>query len=264
MIETILALIFGGFLVGLIILMLFLLIDAICDFTLGDFFERKWRQLKEKLTSNKRYQESLEQLCSFQYGRVSLREQKRLKEFPTFSFKSFKDFYYLNPESWKLYDYYVVKNNDVELIMIFTYQDWKKYQKFKNQLAAEKANREANKAMMKKLEFQDETTRKIIQAVQKDIDNAREEAQRNFDEATQLIKGITLYSDLKKEEPLKTIEIYEYGNGDLVPPFWDRVQAKIDKVKEEYEIIDEERKFIPAHDNYADELYLTLFCKDKE
>ena len=73
---------------------------------------------------------------------------------------------------------------------------------------------------------------------------------------------------------MKIIKIYEYGNGIYAEPFWDRVQKKIDKVEEEYEIIDKDKKFIPSHyigkncmgmDVYrGDELFLTLYCKRKQ
>lgn len=73
---------------------------------------------------------------------------------------------------------------------------------------------------------------------------------------------------------MKIIEIYEYGNGTYAEPFWDRVQKKIDKVEEEYEIINMDKKFIPSHyigencmgmDVYRDdELFLTLYCKRKQ
>lgn len=72
---------------------------------------------------------------------------------------------------------------------------------------------------------------------------------------------------------MKTIKIYEYGNGIYAEPFWDRVQKKIDKVMEEYEITDINKIFIPNHyvgkncmgmDVYKDdELFLTLYCKKK-
>lgn len=71
---------------------------------------------------------------------------------------------------------------------------------------------------------------------------------------------------------MKIIEIYEYGNGTYAEPFWTRVQKKIDKVEEEYKIIDMDKKFIPEQylgkncmgmDVYrADELFLTLFCEE--
>ena len=72
---------------------------------------------------------------------------------------------------------------------------------------------------------------------------------------------------------MKIIKIYEYGNGIYAESFWGRVQKKIDKVEEEYEIIDKDKKFVPSHyigkncmgmDVYkADELFLTLYCKKK-
>lgn len=73
---------------------------------------------------------------------------------------------------------------------------------------------------------------------------------------------------------MKIIEIHEYGNGIYAEPFWVRVQKKIDKIEESYEIIDLNKKFIPSHyigkncmgmDVYRDdELFLTLFCLNKE
>lgn len=73
---------------------------------------------------------------------------------------------------------------------------------------------------------------------------------------------------------MKIIEIYEYGNGTYAKPFWERVQEKIDKVEQEYEIVDMVKKFIPAHSvgkncmgmetHRADELFLMLFCKPKK
>ena len=72
---------------------------------------------------------------------------------------------------------------------------------------------------------------------------------------------------------MQIIEIYEYGNRIYAEAFWDRVQKKIDKVEEEYEIINMDKKFIPSHyidkncmgmDVYrGDELFLTLYCKSK-
>jgi hypothetical protein len=72
---------------------------------------------------------------------------------------------------------------------------------------------------------------------------------------------------------MKVIEIYEYGNGIYAKPFWERVQEQIDKVEEQYEIIDMDKHFVPQHcvgkncmgmDVYrADELRLILYCKPK-
>ena len=72
---------------------------------------------------------------------------------------------------------------------------------------------------------------------------------------------------------MKIIEIYEYGNGIYAEPFWDRVRKKINKIEEQYKIIDIDKNFIPAHyvgknclgmDVYrCDELFLTLYCEEK-
>lgn len=72
---------------------------------------------------------------------------------------------------------------------------------------------------------------------------------------------------------MKIIEIYEYGNGIYAKPFWTRVQKKIDKVEEQYKIVNMDKKFIQAHYidkncmgmdvHRADELFLTLYCEEK-
>ena len=72
---------------------------------------------------------------------------------------------------------------------------------------------------------------------------------------------------------IEMIKIYEYGNGMYAKPFWDRVQEKINKVTEKYEIVDMVKKFTPSHyvgkncmgmdTHKGDELFLTLFCKKK-
>ena len=73
---------------------------------------------------------------------------------------------------------------------------------------------------------------------------------------------------------MKIIEIYEYGNGDYAKPFWERVQEKIDKVEQEYEVMDFDKHFIPAHlvgkncmgmdVHRGDELRLILYCKPRK
>lgn len=67
--------------------------------------------------------------------------------------------------------------------------------------------------------------------------------------------------------------IYEYGNGILVAPFWDRVTEKMDKIKTEYNVIQSYDRFVPSHYCYtncfgmevyqADELYRILILKKK-
>lgn len=39
--------------------------------------------------------------------------------------------------------------------------------------------------------------------------------------------------------------LYEYGNGDLVPPFWNRVEEKMAKIQNEYSVLKTYDKFTP-------------------
>lgn len=72
---------------------------------------------------------------------------------------------------------------------------------------------------------------------------------------------------------MKIIEIYEYGNGVYAKPFWERVYEKINKVEQEYKILDFDKHFVPAHfvckncigmNVYkGDEIRLILYCEPK-
>lgn len=112
----------------------------------------------------------------------------RLNNYPTITFSQFKDFYYVNPNSWELYEYFVRKDRSRNLIMIFEYPEWKEYNKFRKQIEKEKEEAKANKKKQEAVEYQNEVTRKILESVQRDIDAIRAESMKNFDEASNLIK----------------------------------------------------------------------------
>lgn len=119
-------------------------------------------------------------------------ECKKLKEYPTITFSQFQDFYYVNPNSWQLYEYFVKKDNDRNLIMIFEYPEWKKYNKFCKQLEKDKEAAKENKKKQEIIEHQNEVTRRILESVQRDIDAIRAENEKNFNDAADLIKGVKL------------------------------------------------------------------------
>ena len=114
--------------------------------------------------------------------------EKKTKDFPTIAFNQFKDFYSLNPESWSLRECRVIKDNNDELSLTFTYQEWKKYKKFKEQVEEEKEQQKERLANQKAEKEKVETTRKVLEAVQKDIDNIRAEAEKEFQEAKQVVE----------------------------------------------------------------------------
>ena len=115
--------------------------------------------------------------------------EKRTKDFPTITFKQFKDFYSINPESWSLRECRVVKDNNDELSLTFTYQEWKKYKKFKDQVAKEKKQQQERMENQKLEKEKVETTRKVLEAVQKDIDNIRAAAEKEFEEVKQVVEN---------------------------------------------------------------------------
>lgn len=138
--------------------------------------------------------------CELQNGMVTIYDKetlhmilprptrKAIKDFPTITFAQFKDFYCLNPESWSLKNCRVVKNNDDELSLTFTYPEWKKYQKFKEQVEEEKKQQQERMANQKIEKEKVSTTRKVLEAVQKDIDNIRAEAEKEFEEVKQVVE----------------------------------------------------------------------------
>lgn len=115
-------------------------------------------------------------------------DEKIIKDFPTITFDQFKDFYLLNPESWSLKDCRVVKDNNDELSLTFTYQEWKKYKKFKEQVAEEKRLQQERIANQKLEKEKVETTKKVLEAVQKDIDKIRAEAEKELEEVKQVVE----------------------------------------------------------------------------
>lgn len=127
------------------------------------------------------------------YYSWSLSSFKKVKEFPTIKFNQFKDFYYLNSDSWRLYEYFVQKDNNQDMIMTFEWKEWKLYNKFYKQLEKEKEVARKNRENQKRTEKQNIITRAILESVQKDIDNIRNEQQKNINEAARLVKGITIY-----------------------------------------------------------------------
>lgn len=114
--------------------------------------------------------------------------EKKIKDFPTITFDQFKDFYLLNPESWSLRDCRVVKDNNDELSLTFTYKEWKKYKKFKEQVAEEKKQQQERLANQKIEKEKVETTKKVLEAVQKDIDKIRAEAEKEFEEVKNAVE----------------------------------------------------------------------------
>lgn len=86
------------------------------------------------------------------------------------------------------------------------------------------------------------------------------------------------WDKLREIEPVPKNTIiksfYEYGNGTLVPPFWDRVEKQTSKITNGYSVLNIYDKFTPKHsvgknacgmETYkADELYRILILKKEQ
>lgn len=175
----------------ILIIILLDLLSAIC---IGFRNTITCRIFVQKRYKYKDAQEACVELPRTRYDADSycISHRKQLKEFPTITFSQFQDFYYLNPDSWTLLDYSVYKNHSKDLTFTFKYKEWKKYNKWHQQIKKdEEKQRDIIKAR-KVSEWQDKTTVKILEAIQKDIDKIRAESSKNFNEAAKLIKGVNL------------------------------------------------------------------------
>ena len=174
------------------------LIDIICYFTstsnsmLNDIVPSKksWKEHQEHKIEW--YEEVTSPLTKNIYSTSQIWHKKQIKEFPTISFKQFEQFYYLNPDSWTLKDCRVFKNNDNALSFTFTYFEWLKYLKFKKHIVSNKEKQATYERTIREMKVKDDTTRKILEAVQQDIDNIRSEAQKNVSDAIELASEVEL------------------------------------------------------------------------
>ena len=125
------------------------------------------------------------------------------EELPLFSFKSFLNFYSLNPKGWAFYDKEdqispcparvevterrITNNyNDFRInykpIFFSTLNDYRKYKKWaKKEYRAIKATANSKRRYEKTEEF--------IKLIQKDIDNKKEEAKQDLDKTKELMEG---------------------------------------------------------------------------
>ena len=114
-------------------------------------------------------------------------EYKVLKEFPYISFSRFYNFYCVNPDSWSIEKYRVYKDNDGHLSFVFEYREWVKYDKWRKQMEKEKELIALNKKNQEIAKKKDETTIKILESVQKDIDAAFNESKKRSNEAKEIV-----------------------------------------------------------------------------
>ena len=149
------------------------------------FWDSKESWLRIPFRKKIKYKEALDSNASIYSWTCS---NTNLKDYPTITFSQFKDFYYVNPSSWELYEYFVRKDRNRNLIMIFEYPEWKEYNKFRKQLEKDKKAAAENKKKQEAVQYKNEVTKKILESVQRDIDAIRAENQKAFDEAARLIK----------------------------------------------------------------------------
>lgn len=129
-------------------------------------------------------------ICVDKYGWYL--SNKKIKEFPTINFEQFRDFYYLNKDSWDLYEYFVQKDKNKNMVMTFTYPEWRKYHKFYVQVQKNKEREKENQKQQEISKEKNKIARCVLESVQKDIDAIRAEQQKDLDEAIELVKGVKL------------------------------------------------------------------------
>ena len=95
----------------------------------------------------------------------------------------FRDWYLLNPQRYNLWDYEVKVETEeygkYEMIQFTNFIETKKYQRFVRKMEKLKRQNALNESHMK-----------VLSLVQKDIDNARIKAQKNLDEARNVMENV--------------------------------------------------------------------------
>lgn len=114
----------------------------------------------------------------------------RINEFPTISFKQFEDFYNVNPESWELYKCFVRKNKNNDMMLTFTYPEYRKYQKFYERVQENQQIARELALLKQKTDRQNEIMYNVLEAVQQDIDAVREEYKKSYDDYIKLTKEL--------------------------------------------------------------------------
>ena len=96
---------------------------------------------------------------------------------------TFRDWYLLNPQRYNLWDYEVEveteENGKYEMIQFTNFIETKKYQRFVRKIEKLKRQNALNESHMR-----------VLSLVQKDIDNARVKAQKNLDEARNIMENV--------------------------------------------------------------------------
>lgn len=138
------------------------------------------------------YKNSRDTYADADYFGYSRFPHQKIKEFPTINFEQFRDFYYLNKDSWDLYEYFVQKDKNKNMVMTFTYPEWRKYHKFYVQVQKNKEREKENQKQQEITKEKNRIARCVLESVQKDIDVIRAEQQQDLNEAIELVKGVKL------------------------------------------------------------------------
>lgn len=118
-----------------------------------------------------------------------------LEDFPTITFESFISFYSLNPSSWELMDYRVRKDKYDMFSYVFSYKEWKKYNKWRKAIKAKKKKQDQIKRNLEELqrkklvlEQQGRISILLTQEIQRDI----EKISKNLQPVKNITKDPTL------------------------------------------------------------------------
>lgn len=122
-------------------------------------------------------------------------------DMPRLTFENFKAFLDLNPESWQLLEFFVIKDKNPRMVYTFNKREWLKYARYKKNTEKEKLKKEF--AELKQYEEEREirirkekernaceSLRLLINAVNDDINKTRDMSDKEIEEAEQTTKSI--------------------------------------------------------------------------
>ena len=142
-------------------------------------------------TSYKNYKKLKIENCDSEVYRIPegnywLARPLEIKELPSLPIEKFKSFYYINSKSWVLKKGIAYKYENGRAIsgLFFTpYSNYLAYEKFRKEIVEENNRLKKQEKENKTNELQKELLTIALESVQKDIDNIREEAYRQYEEA---------------------------------------------------------------------------------
>lgn len=130
----------------------------------------------------------------------------KVEELPTLDAEKFKNYYNVNPDSWHLEMGIAYKRGDgarhgwISAIAFRPYSNFLKYEKFRKEIEDERTKRNLDAADLEVRKTQDQLLTIAIESIQKDIDDLRNQALKEYEEAIDTAMAVTARMTTERKE----------------------------------------------------------------